>query len=132
MNRTPPADGSTPRRLGVLVVSEDPAVATAAEQRIRERHQVRVTRSAREAMAEMKREVPDVVLCDQALTPVSADELFEIMATFYPKVRRVLQVEWRLGSDLGPTMRGLLERGLAEAVVDRPASREQLLAAIEG
>ncbi len=130
MERDPLVDDAASRRLGVLVVSEDPAVALAVEQRLRGLHQVRVAMSAQKALVEIKREPPDVVVCDQAIAPVTADELFEIIATFFPKVRRVLQVEWRLGSGLGPTMKGLLERGLAEAVVDRAASLEHLLAAI--
>jgi CheY-like chemotaxis protein len=122
---------TTAKRLEVLLVTEDLAVAIATQQRIQAHHQVRVALSPLDAIAQIKRRAPDVVVCDHAMTPVTGEELFEIIATFFPAVRRVLQVEWSLARASAPNVEQLLVRGLAEAVVERPSSLEQLLAAIE-
>ena len=48
---------------------------------------VRVVYSVVEAIAALKRELPDVLVCDSRLEPFSADELFELVARFFPAIR---------------------------------------------
>lgn len=48
---------------------------------------LRVVYSVVEAIAALKREVPDVLVCDARLEPFSADELFELVARFFPAIR---------------------------------------------
>ncbi len=75
-----PAD----RHVLFVAASERPA------ERLRARlgaGRVRVVYSVIEAIAALKRELPDVLVCDERLEPFSADELFELVARFFPAIR---------------------------------------------
>jgi DNA-binding NarL/FixJ family response regulator len=116
---------NTTRRRQLLVISEDPALAAAVARRTAGHYEVERSASAQIALSELRRRAPDVVLCDQALVPVSGEELLEIIASFFPQIRRVLYG--------GPTdlWRRLLSEGLVEAAVDRACGRDELLAALD-
>ncbi len=53
-------------------------------------HRVRVVFSILEAIAAVKAEAPDVLICDARMQPFSADELFELVARYYPAIRGVI------------------------------------------
>ena len=74
---------------GILLV----AATAAPAERLRERYagrRLRVVYSVVEAVAALKRETPEVLICDERIEPFSADELFELVARFFPAIRCVV------------------------------------------
>jgi PAS domain S-box-containing protein len=70
------------RRLRVLIVEDEPALALAIQRALSERHEAMVAPGGREALDLLKRdEAFDVVLCDLMMPGMSGMELFESVRT---------------------------------------------------
>ena len=112
------------RRLDVLVVDGDRAVSEPMAEVLRERHEVRVARGLRAAVAELLWRAPDAVVCDLDLTPYSGDALLAMVARELPSVRRILYT--------GALPAGTSFAHVAHVTLPRQATLDQLLAAIAG
>src|SRR5205823_4014616 len=89
---------------------------------INPRQKIRVASSESEALRQIGARPPDVMVFHHGSKVVAGEALFEIVATFFPHVHRVLY------SGLFPgEWRTLLERGLAQAVADQPDTLNDLL-----
>jgi DNA-binding NarL/FixJ family response regulator len=88
-------------------------------------HDVRIAGSKAEAMEEIRRCPPDILLCDHRLEWQKTDDLFEYVRDHHPKVRRILysfsHVE--IWTDL-------VQRKLVDAVIPKSAPRAALLSAL--
>lgn len=89
---------------------------------LRERHLVRIAIGLRDAVHEIARRVPDVVVCALDMPPFCGDALLSMVASEHPSVRRIL-----LGA---PDVRPITPDA-AHAVVTRPLQPSALLAAIQ-
>lgn len=111
----------------VLVITRHPWVARWAAEHLGEDYPVRSAPGINEALFALGRYRPRAVIVEDASARGGAEELLELLASFYPDVRRLLFVSAPI-----QRYRDLLVRGLVDAVLDRdPRTREDLLAAIE-
>ena len=85
-----------------------------------------VASNVEEAMAALDAHVPAVVLCDYFLKGEVALPLLKHITEKHPGVRRVIYSGYR-----DPAVRNALDGGWADVIVAKPATAEQLLAAIK-
>ena len=110
-------------RMNVLVVNHDEVVAELLGEALRPWHDVRIAHGLREAIEELAHALPDVIVCDQDLSPFCGDVLLAMIAREHPDVRRVLCVERVGGGEF---------QNVAHDTVPRRAGIDRLLAAIRG
>jgi DNA-binding NtrC family response regulator len=119
-------DDERVRRLDVLLVDGDAEVRGPMADGLRERHEVRVAMGLRDAIDELVRRVPDVVVCDFELTPYRGDVFLSMVAREHPQVRCVLYTD-----SLPPPGTAALVHA-AHVVLIKPTTIAELLAAIDG
>jgi DNA-binding NtrC family response regulator len=109
------------RSLDVLIVDDRVEEACSVARLLRQKHRVRIAIGLRDAVHEISRQVPDVVICALDMPPYRGDALLAMVAVEHPSVRRIL-----LGA---PGVRAMTPDA-AHAVVSRPLLPSALLAAI--
>ena len=119
------APGRNGDRLDILIVEDEPKMARGVQRSLSASHDVRIAGSKAEAMEEIRRCPPDILLCDHRLEWQKTDDLFEHVRDNYPRVRRVLYSFSHL-----EVWNDLLQRKLVDAVVPKSAPRNALLAAL--
>lgn len=107
----------------MLVVDADVESACQVALVLRARHAVRIAVGLRDAVHEVARAVPDVIVCAFDMPPFRGDALLEMVAREHPEVRRVL---FRGKHRQGPPLSG----DAAHAVLTKPLSPSDLLAAV--
>jgi CheY-like chemotaxis protein len=110
--------------LDVLVVDDDVEDACAVARLLRQRHLVRIAVGLREAVHEVAKKVPDVIICAHEMGPYRGDALLAMVAREHPEVRRILFSRFPVG--------GLISDDAVHAVVGKPVDRDMLLAAVNG
>ncbi|MGZ3426218.1 MAG: response regulator [Polyangia bacterium] len=110
--------------LDVLVVDDDVEEACAMARLLRQRHLVRIAVGLREAVHEIAKKVPDVVICAHEMPPYRGDALLAMIAREHPHVRRVLFSRIPVGS--------FISDDAVHAVVAKPVDPAMLLAAVGG
>lgn len=112
-------------RPSVLIVEDQRCVGRGLQRLLRADCDVRLCASPREALAEIDRQLPDVVLCDYELGTDTSVAMLEELTHQHPGVRRVLYSASR------PELwQHLIERRLIHQSLMKPGTREQLLAAV--
>jgi DNA-binding NtrC family response regulator len=112
------------RRLDVLLVDDDEQVRGPVAELLSVRHEVRVASGLRDAVDQLVKRVPDAIICDFDLPPYRGDVFLALVAREHPEVRRVLYT----GSL--PSAVDCMT-GVAHAVLTKPSTLAQLLAAID-
>jgi DNA-binding NtrC family response regulator len=104
----------------VLIVDDDVVHASTIAKILRTRYAVRIAVGLRDAVHELARRVPQVMVCALELPPFRGDTLLAMVAREHPHVRRVLFAHARV------------EAGLAavHAVLEWPVKPAALFAAI--
>ena len=74
----------------VLVVDDDTEHACMIARTLRARHHVRIAVGLRDAVHELMRKVPDVIVCAFDMPPYRGDALLAMIAREHPEVRRIL------------------------------------------
>jgi DNA-binding NtrC family response regulator len=112
------------RSLDALLLTPDREQARQSVRGFLQPPYLRIAVNVNEAAAEIQQRQPDVVVCDEGLSPVVGQALLDTLMYAYPGIRRVLCAgrvsEWR----------SLIERGLVEAVVDPPLEAGELAAVV--
>jgi DNA-binding NarL/FixJ family response regulator len=109
----------------VLVVDDSELTTRAIRRALCSRFQVMIANSVAQALSEIERREPDVVVCDFELGDATATDLLRIITERWPKIRRVLYSASR------PELWGLLvDEKLIDVALAKPSTRDQLLAAI--
>ncbi len=81
------AKTSSPGRGGrVLVVDDEVLVTTTLERMLRGAHDVVAVRGGADALAEIERRLPDVVVCDLMMPGISGIEVFERSTSAHPEL----------------------------------------------
>ena len=109
----------------VLVVDDERSIAQGTARLLHPLRAV-VASSIEEARTALDAHVPQVVLCDFFLRGENALPLLKYITDKHPGVRRVIYSGYR-----DPAVRAALHMGYADEVVAKPATHEQLLAAIK-
>jgi CheY-like chemotaxis protein len=111
----------------VLIVEDSEPFAYALRRRVeRTGRRATVVSSAATALVEMRRQPPDVILCDDRLSgPMSGSELLELVKVLYPAARRVLYSAREL-----PEGDKLRARGVAHVVHDSGPSVDCLIESV--
>jgi hypothetical protein len=119
--------GSPPRlpRLDLLLVDDEPRFARGFQRSLSQAHSVRIAHSKKEALEELQRKVPNVLVCDYQVDWQSTEDLLQYVKDNYPSVRRVLYSFSRI-----EIWCDLLHRKLVHAAVPKSAPRGQLLDAL--
>jgi hypothetical protein len=119
--------GSPPRlpRLDLLLVDDEPRFARGFQRSLSQAHSVRIAHSKKEALEELQRKVPNVLVCDYQVDWQSTEDLLQYVKDNYPSVRRVLYSFSRI-----EVWCDLLHRKLVHAAVPKSAPRGQLLDAL--
>jgi ActR/RegA family two-component response regulator len=110
----------------VLIVEDERFVAQGLARMLLPRR-VRIALSVEEAMAALDDHVPSVVIVDYFLRDEVALKVIKHVAEKHPHVRRVIYSGYR-----DPVLATVVSMGLAHVVLHKPATGEQLLAAISG
>jgi DNA-binding NtrC family response regulator len=110
----------------VLIVDDNDLNARALKRALGRRHHVRTTRSAEEALAELDRDPPDVVVCDFELGTHTATALLRTVTAQHPRIRRVLY-----SASLPERWSELVTEKLIDIALGKPTSIDQLFAALE-
>src|SRR5262249_8296205 len=76
--------------LNLLVLDDDPEMTALLADVLGSRFTVRTANSEVEAMAAMRRQLPDVLLCDYHLGAGTSAGLLKAVARHFPMVRRIL------------------------------------------
>jgi DNA-binding NtrC family response regulator len=113
-------------RLKILLVEDDPDIARVTRRQLERHHQVTVATTLADARTLVDSTRFDAVLADLDLKAENCDELLAYLQRAQPGVRRVLY-----SGGKQETVQPRLERGLAHGVVPKPATVEQLLAAVK-
>ena len=74
----------------VLVVDDDTEHACRLARGLRSRHHVRIAIGLRDAIHEIARRVPDIIICAYDMPPFRGDVLLDMIAREHPDVRRLL------------------------------------------
>ena len=74
----------------VLVVDDDAEHACSIARVLRSRHHVRIAMGLRDAVHELARKVPDVIICAFDMPPYRGDVLLDMIASEHPEVQRIL------------------------------------------
>jgi DNA-binding NtrC family response regulator len=74
----------------VLVVDDDADHACMIARELRTRHHVRIAIGLRDAVHELTRKVPEVIICAFDMPPYRGDALLAMIAREHPEVRRIL------------------------------------------
>ena len=114
------------KRLTVLIVDDDVVAACTIAKQLRGRHEVRIALGAYEALDEVFRRPPDVVVCVLDVPYFPSDALLAMIASERPATRRVLCAS--RGADWQQRM---ISTEIAHSVLAKPAPIEALLEAIE-
>lgn len=119
--------GSPPRlpRLDLLLVDDEPRFARGFQRSLSQAHSVRIAHSKKEALEELQKKVPNVLVCDYQVDWQSTEDLLQYVKDHYPSVRRVLYSFSRI-----EIWCDLLHRKLVHAAVPKSAPRGQLLDAL--
>jgi CheY-like chemotaxis protein len=118
---------STPPSLDVLVVDDDPMLTKSLARVIRGRHTVRLAPDPGQALALIEQRPPDVVLCDFLLGSLTATGFLRAVRARWPGIRLVLHSASR-----AECWHDLLDDGVLDCVVAKPASVPELLACLIG
>jgi CheY-like chemotaxis protein len=110
--------------LDVLVVDDDVEDASAVARLLRQRHLVRIAVGLREAVHEVAKKVPDVIICAYEMPPYRGDALLAMVAREHPEVRRILFSRIPVGE--------FVSDEAVHAVVAKPVDQALLLAAVVG
>jgi CheY-like chemotaxis protein len=110
--------------LDVLVVDDDVEDACSVARLLRQRHLVRIAVGLREAVHEVAKKVPDVIICAYEMPPYRGDALLAMVAREHPEVRRILFSRIPVGA--------FVSDEAVHAVVAKPVDPAMLLAAIGG
>jgi DNA-binding NarL/FixJ family response regulator len=114
------------RRLGILVLDDDELVARAMQRFLRTAHDVRLAQTPEQALHELTRQEPDVLICDFKLATKTSAEFLRTVCVRYPRVRRVLH-----SASQAELWFDLVKDKLVDAVVTKPTDPKTLLDAIE-
>ena len=109
----------------VLVVDDERSIAQGTARLLHPLRAV-VANSIEEARTALEAYVPQVVVCDFFLRDENALPLLKHITDKYPGVRRVIYSCYR-----DPAVRAALHMGYADEVVAKPATLEQLMAALK-
>jgi CheY-like chemotaxis protein len=112
-------------RLNILIVEDEPRMARGVQRSLSTAHEVRVAASKQQALEEIRRRVPDILLCDHRLEWQKTDDLFEHVRDHYPTVRRILYSFSHV-----EVWTDLVQRKLVDAVVPKSAPRNVLISAL--
>ena len=113
------------RRIQVLVVDDDEAVAGVVGRVLEQEYEVRVVFGVNDALRAIEVRVPDLIVTDLQMPGRNGDELLFFVALNYPRVLRVIH------SGGTPAERGrLLTQRLAHAAVEKPSSADVLRATV--
>jgi DNA-binding NtrC family response regulator len=111
----------------ILVVDDDPTMTGLLADILGASFEVRTANNVIEAVGELKRELPDVLLCDFHLAGDTSESLLWIIARRFPTVRRILM------SAAEPDEWMYLVHGRAvEAALRKPFGIEELLGLLDG
>ncbi len=114
-------------RLEILIVSSELSRARHLARLIGSDHEVRILESVPGATADVKRNPPDVLVCEYDLGPLTGEELLEMVRSFFPRVRRILVV----GDGETAQFQALLSKGTADAIVPLQEDARALLDALK-
>lgn len=119
-----PPDSRRLRRLRVLVVDDDPAVANGLRRTLRD-HEVVVVRSGREAVRRVVETVPafDVIVCDLMMPEVSGMDVYEQLLEQRPSA--ALRMVFVTGGAFTPRAREFLDR-VSRPRLNKPYDAEEL------
>lgn len=109
-------------RMSILLVEDDLNVARATRRLLGRDHDVSVAHSVSEAVAALAARSYEAVISDFNLGDDTGDVVLAYAAAVHPEARRVL---YSGSADCGRAV------GLAHAVVDKPATLAELVAALE-
>ncbi|MDB4965813.1 MAG: hypothetical protein JWN44_1502 [Myxococcales bacterium] len=116
------------KSLDVLVVDDDVGDACAVARVLRQRHLVRIAVGLREAVHEVSKRVPDVIVAAFEMPPYRGDALLAMVAREHPHVRRILFKHARRGR--AAMAAAPITEDAAHAVLQGPLEPAQLLAAM--
>ena len=121
---------SAPRRLSVLVIDDEPAVAAALARTLSEEHEVIVAGSSQEGLARLLEGGKfDVVLCDLYMPAPSGMDIYDELAQNRAGLER--KVFFMTGGAMSPRARTFLER-VPNARLEKPFDARTLLDALAG
>jgi response regulator RpfG family c-di-GMP phosphodiesterase len=115
------------KSLDVLVVDDDVADACAVARVLRQRHLVRIAVGLRDAVHEVAKRVPDVIIAAFEMPPYRGDALLAMVAREHPHVRRILFKHSRRGRAV---LAAPLSDDAAHTVLHDPLEPSLLLAAL--
>jgi len=118
-------DAPAPRRYDILVVDKHPLVARGIRRLLAEEHDVRLALSVEQALSEIARRSPDVVVCDHDIGCDESVTFLRRLSEEHANIRRVLYSASR-----PHTWQRLLDGRLVHSAVAKPTTRAKLLAAI--
>ena len=105
----------------VLLIEDEPSLAEGLAHSLRSSCLVTVAHSVEEARSALARQAFDAVISDFNLGGETAEGLLSDIAERHPELRRILS---------SGRVTASVRRGLVHAIVPKPASVEQLLAAL--
>jgi CheY-like chemotaxis protein len=124
----PVASGRMERRMRVLVVDDEPALARVIGMMIEEEHDVAIATSGAEVLARRaKGERFDAILCDIMMPEMSGIDVYEALEAAEPGAGR--RVVFMTGGVFTERAQHFLARH-ANRCVDKPFARDALLAAL--
>jgi len=109
----------------VLVVDDERSIAQSTARVLLPLRAV-IAGTLEEAMTALEAHVPQVVVCDYFLKGKVALPLLKLITEKHPGVRRVVYSSYR-----DPAIRNAVDFGYADMIVAKPATKEQLLAAVK-
>jgi response regulator RpfG family c-di-GMP phosphodiesterase len=115
------------KSLDVLVVDDEVEDACTVARVLRQRHRVRIAIGLRDAIHEVAKRVPDVIIAAFEMPPYRGDALLAMVAREHPGVRRILFKHARRGRAV---MAAPLATDAAHTVLHDPLEPSLLLAAL--
>jgi ActR/RegA family two-component response regulator len=112
----------TAKDLRVLVVDGDSGVLESIAEAIEDRFKVLTASSGPEALEVIAAEHPEIVLCDQRMSPMTGLELLEKVAALRPNTRRLLYTGY---ADIETVIEGL-DRDILQRYLTKPWAMEKL------
>ncbi|MBI5479936.1 MAG: response regulator [Deltaproteobacteria bacterium] len=110
----------------ILILDDELAITRALRRLLGMRHRVRCAATPAEALALIEARLPDVLLSDYQLAEVTADAFLRQVKARWPSIRCILH-----SASQRDRWTGLLEDGVLDAVLLKPASVPELLALVE-
>ena len=120
------AEAANRRTLDVLILDDEPKIASALRRALQRWHTVRCAATPEEALAHLELRVPDVLLSDFQLAECTAAELLRSAKARWPSIRCVLHSASR-----AELWAALLEEGIVERILRKPASITEILDSLE-